>query len=158
MFAAAASLLTYPIIALLQCKECEKSFSIAQFEDVEQFKYCVFCRLKHPSRYMPQLDQWQETVNKKMVTVSQGSSKSMVQIFIRGICKTVFTGWWPWPQVDKVPQIFTATVMNNCFGILWYWLWNQISGPFLFKFWVCPLHSRGKCPKLLCVRYTNQSD
>ena len=34
-----------------QCQNCSKPFSIAQLDDEQNHKYCVFCRLEHPSEF-----------------------------------------------------------------------------------------------------------
>ncbi|EDO40174.1 predicted protein, partial [Nematostella vectensis] len=40
-------------LRIVQCISCSKPFSIAQLEESDNVKYCVFCRLEHPSMYTP---------------------------------------------------------------------------------------------------------
>lgn len=38
-------------LRIVQCQNCSKPFSIAQLDDELNHKYCVFCRLEHPSEF-----------------------------------------------------------------------------------------------------------
>ncbi|KAK3733986.1 hypothetical protein QZH41_009841 [Actinostola sp. cb2023] len=43
-------------LRIVNCQSCSKPFSITQLEEADNAKFCVFCRLEHPSMYQPVTD------------------------------------------------------------------------------------------------------